>query len=135
MLPILCASVFAQEPAIPAAPQLAPTVHPAVPSQLSDLWLVPSETDRSALALAAFEPLTTGVKRFQEGNYQAALASFSNPTLAKTGLADYAAYYKGLTQLRLGQVAEARRTLDAVIDRKAPGYVSVAAGLAGGEAA
>jgi soluble lytic murein transglycosylase len=79
--------------------------------------------------------LTTGLKRFQDGNYQAALPFFANPALAKTALADYAAYYKGLTQLRLGQVAEARKTLDEVIDRKAPGYVSVAAGLASGEAA
>ena len=75
------------------------------------------------------------MKRFQDGNYQAALTLSRQPALAKTALADYAAYYKGLAQLRLGQVAEARRTLDAVIDRKAPGYVSVAAGLAAGEAA
>jgi soluble lytic murein transglycosylase len=135
-VPVLCALLQTpQQPAIPAAPQLSPTVHPAVPSNLSDLWLVPGENDRSPRAVAAFEPLTTGLKRFQDGNYQAALPFFANPALAKTALADYAAYYKGLTQLRLGQVAEARKTLDEVIDRKAPGYVSVAAGLASGEAA
>src|SRR6185503_3280220 len=119
----------------PPAPQLVPTAHPALSSSPSDLWLVPSETDRSARATAPFEPLTTGVKKFQDGNYQAALPQFGTPSLAKTALADYATYYKGLTQLRLGQVAEARRTLEAVIDRKAPGYVSAAAGLASGEAA
>ena len=82
-----------------------------------------------------FDPLTDGLKKFQDSNYQAALPLFSTPSLAKTSLADYAAYYKGLAQLRLGQVADARRTFDAVIDRKVPGYVSVAAGLASGEAA
>jgi len=136
MLPALCAALLTpQQPSIPAAPQLVPTVHPAIPSNPSDLWLVPAETERATRSVAVFEPLTTGLKRFQDGNYQAALAFFSSPALAKTGLADYAAYYKGLTQLRLGQVAEARKTLGDVIDRKAPGYVSVAAGLAAGEAA
>jgi soluble lytic murein transglycosylase len=136
---LICAAVLMpqDQPQPPVAPpaQLVPTVHPAVPTNPSDLWLVPSETDRAPRALAGFEPLTTGVKRFQEGNYAAALTFLNNPALAKTALADYAAYYKGLAQLRLGQVAEARRTLDAVIDRKAPGYVSIAAGLASGEAA
>jgi len=136
MLPALCAALLTpQQPSIPAAPQLVPTVHPAIPSNPSDLWLVPAETERATRSVAVFEPLTTGLKRFQDGNYQAALAFLSSPALAKTGLADYAAYYKGLTQLRLGQVAEARKTLGDVIDRKAPGYVSVAAGLAAGEAA
>jgi soluble lytic murein transglycosylase len=135
----LCAAVLLpQEPPqqpIVGTPQLVPTVHPALPTNPSDLWLVPSETDRTPRAVAAFEPLTAGVKRFQEGNYQAALTLLNNPGLAKTALADYAAYYKGLAQLRLGQVAEARRSFDAVIDRKAPGYISIAAGLASGEAA
>lgn len=119
----------------PPAPQLVPTVHPALSSSPSDLWLVPSASDRSSRSTAPFDPLTAGVKKFQDGNYQAALLQFATPSLAKTALADYATYYKGLTQLRLGQVAEARKTLDAVIDRKAPGYVSIAAGLASGEAA
>ena len=116
-------------------PQLAPTVHPALPSNPSELWLVPSDNDRAARSTSTFEALSTGVKRFQEGNYQAALGLFTDRSLASTALAEYASYYTGLAQLRLGQVAEARRTLDAVIDRKAPGYVTIAAGLASGEAA
>jgi soluble lytic murein transglycosylase len=124
----------AQQPAPPPA-ELAPTIHPALPSNASDLWLVPSENDRAARSTAMFNSLASGIKRFQEENYTAALTLFSTPGLAKTALADYAAYYKGLTQLRLGQLAEARRTLDGVIDRKAPGYVAIAAALAAGEAA
>jgi peptidoglycan lytic transglycosylase len=134
--PLVCALLLTpaqQSP--PATPQLVPTVHPALSTSPSDLWLVPSESDRSARSTAPFAPLTDGLKKFQDGNYQAALPLFSTPSLTKTALADYATYYKGLAQLRLGQVADARRTLDAVIDRKAPGYVSVAAGLASGEAA
>ena len=75
------------------------------------------------------------MKQFQDGNYAGALELFSQPSLANTALADYASYYRGLAQLRLGQVAVARRTLDAVIDRRIPGYVGIAAGLASGEAA
>ena len=136
LLPLVCALLLAppsQTP--PATPQLVPTAHPALPSSLSDLWLVPPEGERSTRSTAPFDPLTDGLKKFQDSNYQAALPLFSTPSLAKTALADYATYYKGLAQLRLGQVADARRTLDTVIDRKAPGYVSVAAGLASGEAA
>src|SRR5437762_3102208 len=142
MWPMICALMLtpvqqpAQQPApAPPPPQLIPTVHPTIPTSPSDLWLVPSETDRAARSIVTFEPLTTGLKRFQDGNYQAALAFFSNPAIARTALADYATYYKGLAQLRLGQVADARRSFDVVIDRKAPGYVSIAAGLAAGEAA
>ena len=115
--------------------ELAPTVHPTLPGDASQLWLVPSENDRSARPAPAFAPLVKGVQRLQEDNHAAALVLFSQPSLAKTALADYAAYYKGIAQLRLGQLAEARRTLDTVFERQAPGYVSVAAGLASAEAA
>ena len=115
--------------------ELAPTVHAALPSNASELWLVPSENDRAARSTARFAPLANGVKQLQDGNYAAALALFSQTAVANTALADYAAYYKGLAQLRLGQLADARRTLDAVIERKPPGYVAFAAGLASGEAA
>jgi soluble lytic murein transglycosylase len=125
----------AQQPQAPAPTALAPTVHPALPANPTDLWLVPSGNDRAARSTTTFTALATGIKRFGEENYSAALALFSTPALAKTALADYATYYKGLAQLRLGQVAEARRTLEAVAERKTPGYVAVAAGLAAGEAA
>src|SRR5262245_64881473 len=107
LLPVVCALLLTPpQQSSPAPPQLVPTVHPTLSSSASDLWLVPPETDRSARSTAPFEPLTTGVKKFQDGNYQLALPQFATPSLAKTALADYATYYKGLTQLRLGQVTE-----------------------------
>jgi soluble lytic murein transglycosylase len=120
----------AQRPA-----ELAPTSHPTLPAEASELWLVPSETDRAARSTAAFASLVAGVKRLQEENYTAAVALFSQPSLAKTALGDYAAYYKGIAQLRLGLLVEARRTLDPVFERRSPGYVAFAAGLASAEAA
>ena len=122
--------------AAPAATaQLAPTVHPTLPSNPSDLWLVPSASDRASRSTALFEPLVAGVRRFQDGDFAGALLLVSRPSLANTALADYAAYYTGLAQLRLGRTADARHTFDAIIDRKPPGYVASAAGLAAGEAA
>src|SRR4029453_10597992 len=129
MLPVFCALLLTptqQSP--PPPPQLVPTVHPALSSSASDLWLVPSESDRSTRSTAPFDPLAAGVKKFQGGDYQAALPLFATPSLTKTALSDYASYYKGLAQLRLGQVADARRALQGVLDRKSPGLGGVAAG-------
>jgi tetratricopeptide (TPR) repeat protein len=122
-------------PAVPTVGQLGPTVHPTLPSNPSDLWLVPSANDRTSRSTATFDALAEGVKRFDSGDFAGALLLVSRPALASTALADYAAYYTGLAQLRLGRSADARKTFDAIIDRKAPGYVTVAAGLAAGEAA
>src|SRR4051795_1247679 len=80
--------------------ELVPTVHPALPTNASDLWLVPSENDRAARTLATYEPLVQGVAKFDAGDYPAAAVYFSRPGLASTALADYAAYYVALTNLR-----------------------------------
>jgi peptidoglycan lytic transglycosylase len=122
-------------PIAPSDPQLAPTVHPALPPNASDLWLVPSERDRAARTIATYEPLSAGVKRYKDGDYAGALALVTRPALAATALAPYAGYYTGLSQLRLGQLADARRTFDAVLDHKPAGYIAIAAALASGEAA
>jgi soluble lytic murein transglycosylase len=120
----------AQDPA-----ELVPTVHPALPSNASDFWLVPSENDRAARTLATYEPLVAGVARFQAGSYPAAIALLERPALATTALADYAAYYIGLSQLRQGQAAEARRTFEKILDKKPNGNVAIAAAIGAGEAA
>jgi soluble lytic murein transglycosylase len=117
------------------AAELVPTPHPALPSNASDLWLVPSENDRAARTLATYEPLVTGVARFQSGNYPAAIALLSRPALATTTLADYATYYIGLSQLRQGQAAEARRTFEKLLDKKPNGNVAMSAAIGAGEAA
>ena len=115
--------------------QIAPTVHPALPRDASDLWLVPSGSDRSARTVALYRPLADGARRYSDGDFAAALALVSRPSLAGTALGDYAAYYTGLAQLRLSRPNEARATLDAVARRDSPGYVTIAAALASAEAA
>ena len=124
------ASLSAQDPV-----ELVPTVHPALPSKASDFWLVPSENDRAARTLATYQPLVNGVARFQAGNYSEAIALLDRPALTTTTLADYATYYIGLSQLRQGQAAEARRTFEKILDRKPNGHIAVAAAIGAGEAA
>ena len=114
---------------------LAPTAHAPLPASESDLWLVPSAAERSARTLTRYQPLADGARRYAEGNYAGALALVRQPSLAKTPLAEYAAYYSGLAQLRLGRTDDARRTLDALARRGAQGHVAIAAALASGEAA
>jgi soluble lytic murein transglycosylase len=115
--------------------ELVPTVHPALPTNASDFWLVPSENDRAARTLATYEPLVSGVARLQAGNYAAAVALLERPALATTALGDYAAYYVGVAQLRQGQSKDARRTFEKILDKKPNGNVAIAAAIGAGEAA
>jgi soluble lytic murein transglycosylase len=114
---------------------LVPTLHPALPSNPSDLWLVPSESDRATRTLATYEPLVLGVARFQAGDYPAALSLLNRPALATSPLADYATYYIGLSQLRQVQLADARRTFESILARKPSGHVAIAAAMGAGDAA
>ena len=86
--------------------QLTPTAHPPLPTSASDLWLVPAATDRAARALSTYDSLVDGVRRYQDADYAAALALVMRPGLRTTALGDYAAYYTGLSQLRLGRFAD-----------------------------
>ena len=115
--------------------KLTPTAHAALPEDPTDLWLVPTASDRASRDTARYEPLAEAVERFTEGKYEAALQLASRPALAKTPLAGYATYYTGLSQLRLLRTDEARRTLDQLVARKPSGALALSAQLAAGEAA
>jgi soluble lytic murein transglycosylase len=116
------------------AEQLAPTVHPTLPATASDLWLVPTREEVSDKAVASYRPLSDGVLKYSAGEYEAALAAVSRPSLASTPLGDYAAYYAGLSQLRLGRAADARATFRAIRARSPQGYLSLGAALGEAEA-
>jgi peptidoglycan lytic transglycosylase len=119
---------------VPPVP-LEATSHPALPDDRSDLWFVPGPKARRARASAALLKFAEGVRAYTGGNYAAALPLVSARPLADTPLADYAAYYTGLTLLRLNRVDEARQALSALKDRPLRGYLVQAAMLARGEAA
>ena len=124
---------FTGVPTTAQAP-IAPTAHPALPRNESDLWLVPSAADRSARANAASQSLASAVRLYQSGDYAAALATLRRLSVS-AALGDYVEYYKGLSELRLKQLDGARKTFDALVDRKPHGAIALAAALAEGEAA
>jgi soluble lytic murein transglycosylase len=120
----------------PAAGQdpLRPTAHPALPRNESDLWLVPSAADRSARANAAIQSLAAAVQAYQDGEHERALAILGRVTV-QGPLADYVSYYRALAQLRLKRLDDAKRTFEALLEKKPQGALSAAAALGRGEVA
>ena len=136
MLALLLVLSPAVPPAVPDdQARLAPTAHAALPEDPSDLWLVPSESDRTAKSASQHTALADAVKRYAEGDFAGAAQLASRPVLASTPLAGYATYYLGLAQLRLEQTDEARRTFSRLLDAKPGGHLAAAAILGAGEAA
>jgi soluble lytic murein transglycosylase len=119
-------------PTPPDQPLLQPTVHAAVPQDVDDFWLVPSRSERADRQSASLAEAATA---YAAGNYTAALSAAGRASAEGGPLADYAAYYQGLSELRLSHAAEATRILTALVDRKPDGNLSIASLLALGEAA
>lgn len=115
--------------------KLTPTAHAALPDDPSDLWLVPSESDRTARGSAKYEPLAEAVKRYQAGEYAAAAKLAASPSLAGTPLSGYALYYLGMSHLREERTDEAKRTFDRLLKTRPAGHLATAAALAAGGAA
>lgn len=136
-LPALVAAALLLLPVAPPAAgpdqQLAPTSHAVLPADASELWLVPSH-DRGARTGRLYQPILEGMRRYTAADYDAALSFFSAPRLAETGLADYAAYYAGMSHLRLARADEALRIFEAVLQRKPAGYLAIAAALGSAQA-
>jgi peptidoglycan lytic transglycosylase len=108
---------------------LTATNHPAVPRELSQLWLAPAPSSRSA----SNAPLSTAAKLAARGEYSKALSAVLQPITQQGLLADYATYYAGMAQLQLARPTDALKTFKALRDRKLVGYLTEAAAL--GEAA
>jgi soluble lytic murein transglycosylase len=135
LIPVLIGLLLQHGPVSPEAPQLLPTAHPAAPVSLDEAWYVPPPEERTAKATAAYAPLGQGIARYRRGEFAAALPLFANAGLQASALGNYARYYVGMTELRLGRHADARRTFESLVQRKPEGYLAVAAALGAGEAA
>ena len=133
--PILLAAAAVVFADADVAGQLAPTVHPALPRNPSELWLVPAESPSTARAAAAYQPLADAVRALAAGENEKALALVSRQSLATGALADYAEYYKGIAQLRLTRAADARDTFEGLRKRDLAGYLTTAAAMGEAEAA
>jgi soluble lytic murein transglycosylase len=134
---LIAASPPRQTPAIEIAPGIEPTEHTALSNDLAMLWLAPvtaSETAQKAQSTAAGR-FARGVRAYSDGKYAEALPLFDGKGLEKTPLADYAAYYAGLTQYRLSRLDQAAATLDALRERPLVGYLTEAAALRRAEVA
>src|SRR5947209_7315799 len=112
-------------------PALRPTNHPRLPSDIAQLWLAPPATGAARArghspAMLAF---AEAVKLEVEANYAKALPMFSEPALRQGPLGDYAIYYTGLAELRLGHAADARRAFQGLQARAPVGYLTEAAAL------
>ena len=107
-----------------------------MPTDASDLWLVPSENDRAARASVHVDALTQAATRYQAGDFAGALQAASTPLVAR-GRRSRATrcITRGSRSFGLMQTAEARKTFDALLDSKPQGALALSAALAAGEAA
>lgn len=127
---MLVVVTHAQQSGEPVA--LLPTNHPQLPADVAKLWMAPQ---RTTLARAsATQQLAEAVKLEVENNFARALPILSQPSVQQGTLGDYAIYYEGLAQLRLGRGADARKTFQALQEKHPVGYVIEAAALREAEA-
>jgi soluble lytic murein transglycosylase len=118
----------------PAAAILAPTNHPVLPRDLSQLWLAPRAVGTAA-ANASASDFLAAMKVADKADYTKALPLLTRAAAGSGPYADYATYYAGLAQLRLGRPAEARRVFQQLLARRPVGYLAEAAALAEAECA
>src|SRR6266852_8292314 len=110
------------------AAALVPTNHPRLPADISKLWLAPVK-GHGEQGTTALNEFAAAVKLEVEANYTKALPVLSQQSLHQGTLGDYAAYYQGLAELRLGRAADARRTFQALQGHGPLGYLVEAAAL------
>jgi len=105
---------------------LKPTIHPRVPSELTQLWFAPSASEKSR---AASSELARAIKLEVDGEFSKALPILSQPALQQGTLGPHAVYYRGFAELRLGRPADARLTFQMLRGLEPAGYLAEAAAL------
>jgi soluble lytic murein transglycosylase len=111
---------------------LLPTIHPLVPTELSQMWLAPDRGITQAARTPS--PIATVIKLQASGEYTRAFTAATQAAAQQGALAQYAAYYAAVAQLRLGQASDARRAFQALLEQRPTGYLSEAAALGEAEA-
>jgi peptidoglycan lytic transglycosylase len=106
---------------------LLPTIHPSVPTDLSQIWLAPGRGAASAPRTPS--PIATIVKLQAGGDYTRAFTAATQAVAQQGALTQYASYYAAVAQLRLGQASEARRAFQSLLEQRPVGYLSEAAAL------
>lgn len=104
---------------------LAPTYHPPLPQELSQVWLAPERGGASSTG--TISAMASVAKLYSGGEYSKSLATATQPSLQQGPLALYAAYYAGVSQLGLSKPAEALTTFRRIREQKPVGYLVEAA--------
>jgi soluble lytic murein transglycosylase len=91
----------------PVPATLAPTTHPAVPSDPAQFWLVPLHPFAPAFARPAAS-FASALRLLAQSKPAAALPLFESAARVEWPLASYATFYRGLCLLALSRPAEAR---------------------------
>jgi soluble lytic murein transglycosylase len=103
--------------AVRSVKQLAPTVHPAVPSRPTDYWYVPESFPRTGTARSesAAEKFARAARLVDGGEFAAALPLLTAADLSGSPLSSYALYYRALALAGLNRTAEATELLDRIV--------------------
>ncbi len=124
---LLVPTASAQPPRQPAPDDahesvaLAPTLHPQLPDDPSQLWFAPRTTGSRTPEL---KELAEAVKLETDSKFDRALVFLTRPGLQHGALADYVAYFRGIAELRLDRPADARKTFRALAARNPVGYLA-----------
>src|SRR5262245_42154878 len=117
-------------PTIDDKAALKPTNHPTLPADASQLWMAPSAASRTRTPRSASaSEFAAAVKLEVDGDFAKALPILSKETLQEGPLGHYAAYYKGLAELRLSRAADARSTFRSLAAKQPVGYLVEATAL------
>jgi soluble lytic murein transglycosylase len=116
-------------PSNPVNPGLRPTTHPRLPADPMQFWLVPTAANQRTAKSATMTQFAEAVKLEVDSNFARALPILSQDSLRQGALADYAVYYEGLAELRLGRPGDARQTLQRLIAKPPVGYLVEGAAL------
>jgi soluble lytic murein transglycosylase len=131
MLCLPSVAPHAQQPPADEPKALQPTNHPRVPADAAKLWMAPATAIARTPTIAQF---ADAVKLEVDTNFARALPILAQPSVQQGTLGDYAIFYEGLAQLRLGHAAEARKTFQDLQAKPPVGYLVEAAALREAEA-
>ena len=118
-----------------AASIIAPTNHPVLPRDLTRLWFAPAEGTSPVSKTAAAADFLAAMKVADTQDFAKALPLLTRAASQDGPLSDYAAYYAGLAELRLGRHTAARRHFQQILGQRPIGYLAEAAALAEAECA
>ena len=108
---------------------LKPTTHVPLPTDPVQYWLAPTAANVRNAKAPAMTQFADAARLALDGDFSRVLPIVSQKALQQGVLADYAAYYQGLAELRLGRAGEAKETLQTLAAKPPVGYLAEAVAL------